>query len=89
MPDYPNKRVVGHNGSIVGFASNITRFIDECLTVILFCNLDRIIRPDAIAKKIIDFYSPVIASFPINPAVKWTTNKVDLFKLFEIDSSPP
>ena len=70
MPDYPNKRVVGHNGSIVGFASNITRFIDECLTVILFCNLDRIIRPDAIAKKIIDFYSPVIASFPINPAVK-------------------
>ena len=70
MPDYPNKRVVGHNGSIVGFASNITRFIGDRLTVILFCNLDKIIRPDAIAKKIIDFYSPVIASFPINPAVK-------------------
>ena len=70
MPDYPNKRIVGHNGSIVGFASNITRFIDDCLTVILFCNLDKIIRPDAIAKEIANYYCPALASFPIQPALK-------------------
>ena len=69
MPDYPNKRVVAHNGSIVGFASNISRFIEDRLTVILFCNLDKIIRPDAIAKKIANYYSPAIASLSIQPPV--------------------
>ncbi|MDY7024113.1 MAG: serine hydrolase domain-containing protein [Cyanobacteriota bacterium] len=70
MPDYPDRRVVGHNGSIVGFASNITRFIDDQLTVILFCNLDRIIRPDAIAKEIANYYCPALASLPIQPPLK-------------------
>ena len=70
MPDYPDKQVVGHNGSIVGFASNITRFIDDRITVILFCNLDRIIRPDAISKKIAGYYSSDIASLPIQPAIE-------------------
>ena len=70
MPDYLNKRVVGHNGSIVGFASNITRFLGDRLTVILFCNLDKIIRPDAIAKKIANYYCPIIASSPIQPPLE-------------------
>ena len=70
MPSYPNKKIVTHNGSIVGFASNITRFIDDRLTVILFCNLDRIIRPDAIAKEIADYYCPAIAALPIKPSLK-------------------
>ena len=70
MPYYPSRRVVAHNGSIVGFASNITRFIDDRLTVILFCNLDKIIRPDAIAKKIANYYCPALASLPIRPAIK-------------------
>ena len=70
IPDYPNKRVVGHNGSIVGFASNITRFIEDRLTVILFCNLDKIIRPDAIAKEIAGYYSSTIASLLIQPPLK-------------------
>ena len=69
-PDYQNKHVVGHNGSIVGFASNITRFIDESLTVILFCNLDKIIRPDAIAKEIANYYCPDLASIPIQPPLQ-------------------
>ena len=70
IPDYPNKRVVGHNGSIVGFASNITRFIDESLTVILLCNLDKIIRPDAIAKEIANYYCPALAPFLIQPPLR-------------------
>ena len=69
IPNYQHKRVIVHNGSIVGFASNITRFIDDGITVILFCNLDKIVRPDAIAKEIADYYSPAIASLPINPAI--------------------
>ena len=70
IANYPNKSVVGHNGSIVGFASNITRFIDDRLTVILLCNLDRIIRPDAIAKGIANYYCPALASLPIQPPLK-------------------
>lgn len=70
MPDYQNKRVVAHNGSIVGFASNITRFLDDRLTVILLCNLDKIIRPDAIAKEIANYYCPALASFSIQPPLR-------------------
>ncbi|MEM9509379.1 MAG: serine hydrolase domain-containing protein [Cyanobacteria bacterium P01_E01_bin.35] len=67
IPNYPNKRVVGHNGSIVGFASNITRFIEDRLTVILFCNLDKIARPDVISKEIANYYCPALASLPVYP----------------------
>jgi CubicO group peptidase (beta-lactamase class C family) len=65
--NYDGRRVVGHNGSIVGFASNITRFIDDKITVILLCNLDAVVRPDAIAKKIAEYYCPVIAELPLQP----------------------
>lgn len=67
MPDYAGKHVVGHNGSIVGFASNITRFIDEGITVVLFCNLDKVVRPDALAKEIVGYYSTAIADVSIQP----------------------
>ena len=67
--NYENKRVVSHNGSILGFASNMTRFIDDRITVILLCNLDRISRPDAIAKEIAGYYSQAIAALPIRPAM--------------------
>ncbi len=61
--NYNNRRVVSHNGSILGFASNITRFIDDGVTVILFCNLDQISRPDMIAKEIAGYYCPAIALY--------------------------
>ena len=61
--NYNNRRVVSHNGSILGFASNITRFIDDGVTVILFCNLDQISRPDVIAKEIAGYYCPAIALY--------------------------
>ncbi len=62
-PHYNNRLVVSHNGSILGFASNITRFIDDGVTVILFCNLDQISRPDMIAKEIAGYYCPAIALY--------------------------
>ena len=65
--NYGDRRVVGHNGSILGFASNITRFIDDKITVILFCNLDKISRPDAIAKKIAGYYCPVLTQLKLQP----------------------
>ncbi|MBE9041836.1 beta-lactamase family protein [Oscillatoriales cyanobacterium LEGE 11467] len=67
--NYQNRRVVSHNGSIVGFASNITRFIDDRITVILLCNLDKITRPDAIAKEIVGYYCQDIAGLPVRPAL--------------------
>ena len=48
---------------IKGFASNISRFIDDGVTVILFCNLDQISRPDVIAKEIASYYCPAIALY--------------------------
>lgn len=69
MPNYPNRQVVAHNGSIVGFASNITRFIDDRFSVILFCNLDKIVRPDAIALEIAGYYCPALATLPIQPPI--------------------
>ncbi|MBD2415620.1 beta-lactamase family protein [Nostoc calcicola FACHB-3891] len=65
--NYGDRRVVGHNGSILGFASNITRFIDDKITVILFCNLDQISRPDAIAKKIGGYYCPALRELMLQP----------------------
>jgi hypothetical protein len=67
IPNYGDRRVVGHNGSILGFASNITRFIDDKLTVILFCNQDKIARPDAIAKEIAGYYCLAIATLALQP----------------------
>ena len=65
--NYKNRRVVGHNGSILGFASNITRFIDDKITVILLCNLDKISRPDAIAKDIAGYYCPPLKEVVLQP----------------------
>ncbi|WP_026732252.1 serine hydrolase [Fischerella sp. PCC 9605] len=65
--NYGDRRVVGHNGSILGFASNITRFIDDKITVILFCNLDQVARPDAIAKEIAGYYCPALAKQVLQP----------------------
>lgn len=65
--NYGDRRVVGHNGSILGFASNITRFLDHKITVILLCNLDKISRPDAIAKKIAEYYCLVLKKLVLQP----------------------
>lgn len=67
--NYGDRRVVGHNGSILGFATNMTRFIDDQITVILFCNLDGIMRPDAIAKEIAEYYYPTLAKLALQPPV--------------------
>lgn len=65
--NYSDRRVVGHNGSILGFASNITRFIDDKITVILLCNLDKISRPDAIAKEIAGYYCSKLRQLELQP----------------------
>lgn len=68
--NYGARRVASHNGSILGFATNITRFIDDKITVILFCNLDRIARPDAIAKEIAGHYCPELAELELQPSTE-------------------
>ncbi|MDZ8051041.1 MAG: serine hydrolase domain-containing protein [Aulosira sp. ZfuVER01] len=68
--NYSDRRVVGHNGAILGFASNITRFIDDKITVIVLCNLEQISRPDAIAKEIAGYYCSELANIPLQPPLK-------------------
>lgn len=65
--NYEGRRVVGHNGSILGFASNITRFMDDRITVIVLCNLDNITRPDAISLDIARYFCPQLASMTLQP----------------------
>ncbi|MGL4619003.1 serine hydrolase [Chroococcidiopsis sp.] len=67
IPKYSDRKVVGHNGSIEGFATNITRYIDEKVTVILLCNLENIARPDAIAKSIAEQFVPDLTDIPLQP----------------------
>ncbi|MFQ4141559.1 serine hydrolase domain-containing protein [Chlorogloeopsis sp. ULAP02] len=68
--NYSDRRVVAHNGSILGFASNITRFIDDKITVILFCNLDTVTRSDAIAAYIAGYYCPSLAGLALQPPLE-------------------
>ncbi len=69
LPNYPNRKVVCHNGGIKGFTTNMTRFIDDKVTVILFCNLDDIDRPDAIAKSIAERFIPGLAQEALQPPI--------------------
>jgi D-alanyl-D-alanine carboxypeptidase len=65
--NYEGRRVVGHNGSILGFASNITRFMDDHITAIVLCNLDNISRPDVIALEIARYFCPQLINVMLQP----------------------
>jgi hypothetical protein len=65
--NYQGRRVVGHNGSILGFASKITRFMDDNITAIVLCNLDNISRPDAIALEIARDFCPQLKNVMLQP----------------------
>ena len=65
--NYQGRRVVGHNGSILGFARNITRFMDDNITAIVLCNLDNISRPDAIALEIAGYFCPQLTNVMLQP----------------------
>ena len=67
MLNYQGRPVVGHNGSILGFASNITRFMDDNITAIVLCNLDNISRPDAIALEIARYFCPQLTNVMLQP----------------------
>lgn len=69
IPNYPNRQVISHNGGIKGFSTNITRFIDDEVTVILFCNLESIARPDVITKGIAEHFIPNLVTEPLQPPI--------------------
>lgn len=69
IPSYPKRKVVTHNGGIKGFSANMTRFIDDSITVILLCNLECMARPDVISKGIAEYFIPGLASEPLQPAI--------------------
>lgn len=69
LPSYPQRKVITHNGGIKGFSSNMTRFVDEKLTVILLCNLEYIERPDVISKSIAEHFIPELTHEPLQPPI--------------------
>lgn len=68
LPSY-TRRVASHNGAIKGFSTNMTRFIDDKITVIFLCNLEAIARPDVFAKGIAEYFVPALAQEPLKPAI--------------------
>jgi CubicO group peptidase (beta-lactamase class C family) len=69
IPNYPNRQVISHNGGIKGFSTNVTRFIDDEVTVILFCNLEAIARPDVITKGLAEHFIPDLVTEPLQPPI--------------------
>lgn len=69
IASYPHRKVVTHNGGIKGFSTNMTRFIDDGISVILLSNLEGIARPDVISKGIADHFIPGLATEPLQPPI--------------------
>ena len=63
------KGIVSSNDLILRLASNMTRFIDDRITMILLCHLECTGTENAIAKEIAGYYCPAIAALPIRPAM--------------------
>jgi CubicO group peptidase (beta-lactamase class C family) len=53
-------RLIGHGGGIPGFATDIARFVDDRLTVIVLANLENS-NPGSMARTIAGFYVPDLA----------------------------
>jgi hypothetical protein len=68
-----NHKQVHHGGSLPGFRSEYTRFVDDKITVIVLTNLDGI-NPGEIALGIAGFYIPDLAK-PVNKAAKEKANQ--------------
>ena len=61
LGDYRGHRVISHNGGFVGAATQITRFVDDKLTVIVLANRDQA-NVTAMANAIAGFFEPGLGS---------------------------
>lgn len=64
LRDANKRRVVEHDGEWQGFTSNITRYVDDKLTVIILDNLARY-NPAKLAQNVAAIYNPELAAPPI------------------------
>jgi D-alanyl-D-alanine carboxypeptidase len=53
----------------------MTRFMDDKITVIVLFNLDKILRPDAIAKEIAGYYCPELSKIALVPPLETNSFK--------------
>jgi D-alanyl-D-alanine carboxypeptidase len=59
-------RMVGHGGGIPGFSTNISRFIDDRLTVVVLTNLEGS-NAGAISRSVAGLYNPALAPPALKP----------------------
>ena len=59
--DFRGHRLISHGGQTAGFAANISRFVDDDLTVIVLTNLGDIGLGTAIARGIAKIYIPAVS----------------------------
>jgi CubicO group peptidase (beta-lactamase class C family) len=57
VEDYRGHRLIGHGGGIPGFSTQISRFVDDRVTVVVLCNLEGG-SSDALAKGVAARYIP-------------------------------
>ena len=61
VADFRGHRLISHGGQTAGFAANISRFVDDGLTVIVLTNLGDIGLGTAIARGVAKIYIPAIS----------------------------
>lgn len=69
LPNYTKRKVLSHNGAIKGFSTNMSRFVDDKITVIFLCNLEGIQRPDIFTKAIAEHFVPALAQESLKPPI--------------------
>lgn len=66
--DFRGQRLVSHGGQTAGFAANISRYLDERLTVIVLCNLGDVGLASEIARRVSKEYLPGLSLRALKPA---------------------
>jgi CubicO group peptidase (beta-lactamase class C family) len=80
VADFRGHRLISHGGQTAGFAANISRFVNDDLTVIVLTNLGDIGLGGAIARGIAKFYLPDISIRAMKEQPGADSKITDLFR---------
>jgi Beta-lactamase len=66
MQGRPGHRIIGHDGAWQGFKTNISRYVDDQLTVVVLANLDEA-EPEVICGHVAQMYLPPLSQIKPSP----------------------
>ncbi len=77
--NFRGHRLIGHGGGIAGFSTDLVRFVEDKLTVIVLTNLEGA-NPASLARGIAAFYIPDLAQSADKPIADRDPKTTQLFK---------